>query len=145
MTNAKPAIKALTSKQKCLERFRDLSLECAQKLSQGDFGGLKEFLEERDVILKAVDLFDRKLQEALVVITEAPDQEAFKRDTHNKQIQLLQLVEEIRGLDTVLLEKIEQESVRVQEEVAAATRAKDALGRFKSGADDRGEELDHKV
>ena len=139
------AMRAIESKRKCLERFRDLSLQCTKRLAMGDFAGLKEFLEERDAILKAIDLYDRKLQEALKAVADGAQQSELQAQTRPTHLAVVQLVEEIRGLDGVLLEKIEAEGKRVEEEVSKANRAKEALGKFRSGLDDRGEEVDQKV
>ncbi len=139
------AMKAMESKRKCLERFRDLSLQCTKRLAMGDFAGLKEFLEERDSILKAIDLYDRKLQTAMQSVADSAQQMELNVRTKDTHQAVIQLVEEIRGIDGVLLEKIEAEGKRVEEEVTKASRAKEALGKFRSGTDERGEELDQKV
>src|SRR4051812_2223891 len=60
----------LRGKNSCLRKFRDLSRAFAGRAGHGDLTGLAEFELRRESILKAIALFDRKIDFVVPEIRE---------------------------------------------------------------------------
>ncbi len=131
----------LRSKNRCLEKFLALSREFLDAGAQVE--SLNSFESRRDATLKAIELYDRKLGEAISLITaidRTPEMiEGVKRELARKE----SLVHQILDIDLRIIGKIEEEKNRLLQQVATARKGKEVLSRFKSSwIAESGEELD---
>ncbi len=135
----------LRTKNKCLERFLDVSSEFLSKIENDQFTDLSSLQHRRDSILKAIDLFDRKLETAL---------NQFKREDAKKFIPEMKayvarrdgLLEKIKFIDIQLLRLIEFEKERIQKEISSELKVKKRISKFKSEwISTSGSEVDQKL
>ena len=137
----------LRSKNRCLEKFRDLSrdflVDCARK---EDFTLIQQFQNRRDSTLKAMELYDRKITEAVKFILDherTPELvEAVKSALARKD----HFVQEILGLDLEIISRIEEAKNGLLREFASSRKSKESLSKFKSKwMTPSGEEIDRKL
>ncbi len=138
------------SRNRCLERFLSLSEEFFRYLSAADQEDLDQrllnFERTRDSILRALDLFDRKLKEEGKILRRdslgSPALQElkimlFKRDD---------LVHKILDVDLQIIGRIERIRDSIFSNLSQSRVAKNRIGRFKSGADEiNGHEVDEKA
>ncbi|MGE0616126.1 MAG: hypothetical protein AB7P04_10840 [Bacteriovoracia bacterium] len=136
----------LRTKNRCLMRFLDWSIDFLKQADAGDLSGLEAFHEKREAILKALDLYDRKIGEIAVGLTpEDKDPiviENVKMLLAQKEILVLQILE----TDAKIIERIEAEQAKIRTEITANQKAKESIAKFKSSwIQEGGEELDEKL
>jgi hypothetical protein len=142
-------LKLLHSKNRCLERFLELSLGFLKSTDQQDFvlsDELVSFQSRRDATLKAMDLYDRKLTEA---IGQLPPQQRTPALVQSVKAELTRketLVLQILDIDLKIMGHIESEKNRILKDMASTRKSKDMLSKFKSTwVAELGEELDTKL
>jgi hypothetical protein len=136
-------IKLLRSKNRCLRRLLDLT---DRFLNENDLEALSGLQTQRDAIFKGLDLYDRKISEALSLLTSdrrTPELIAtvqailFEKDS---------LIQGIIRKDNELMARIDAKKAQLLEEVAASRKSRDLVGKFKSGwVRESGEEFDQKL
>lgn len=125
--------KVLQSKNRCLEKLLELSIaflnkECTEHFHED----LEAFISERDAILKVLDLYDRKVTEAIRALPLAE-----RTPELISQVQLT-LNEKDRLIQTIILKdneltlRIEERKRKLQEDLNASRRSHDLAGKFKS-------------
>lgn len=140
-------ISLLRSKNRCLQQFLDLSASFWEEVDSGCFENVTSFETRRESMLKAIDLFDRKISEQVTLLPvddrQAPELvETVKRALHDKEI----LIHRILSLDLRILKKIDEERERLMRELTSTNKQKDTLSKFKSSwVSASGEELDQKL
>ena len=133
----------IRSKNRCLERFMQLSIEFLADAETGDYDEIGEFQTKREGILRAMDLYNRKVNEFL----EANPDSIRARDISD-EIRVLtyrsdEIVAEIADIDRRIILSLEVERDRTVSEIQESKKVKNTVGRFKSGAAGApGEELD---
>lgn len=139
-------IALLKSRNRCLQRFLDITREFLASADRGDFGGLERFLASRDRILKALDLYDHKITR---IINALNDRE--KRRSLAAAVQPLveareQLIRDIFLVDREISARIDSEKLRVAGEMGATRRSRQNMNKFKSGwVAEAGEGIDTKL
>ena len=139
----------LKSKKRCLDRFLALSEDFLASARKGELNSLPDFHAQREVILKALTLYDRKLSECAataensLACRESPSLlqsiRVWNNDYHS-------LVIQISAVDHAIMEQLHAESVKIQEELTQARKKQAAVGKFKSGwVPDSGEGLDKQL
>ncbi len=123
----------LQSKNRCLGKLLELSVaflkkECTERFHED----LEAFIGERDAILKVLDLYDRKVTEAVRSLPLAA-----RTPELISQVQLA-LNEKDRLIQTIILKdneltlRIEERKKKLQEDLIASRRSHDLAGKFKS-------------
>jgi hypothetical protein len=135
----------LRSKNKCLEKFLSLSADFLEKAEGGDVSGLSLLEERRGACLKAIELYDRKISEAVAMVppserTELAD--AVQLALDKRQI----IVEKIVATDAKIIARVEEEKARILTELNKTKKTKNTLGKFKSAwLAESGEGIDTKL
>ena len=136
----------LRSKNNCLERFLALSLDFAKSMEANDLSGLAKFQENRENIIKALDLYDRKVSEVLVVLSPGQRTPQLIQAVEAALAKKDELVHRILEEDLKIISGIEDAKNETLKELSATRKNKDLVGKFKStwmtGA---GEGLDKKL
>lgn len=137
----------LRSKNRCLEKFRDLSrdflIDCARK---DEFSKIQLFQEKRDSTLKAMDLYDRKVTEAVEFISARERTPELADAVRSELARKDAFVQEILALDLEIISRIEDAKNRLLHEFAASRKSKESLSKFKSKwIPSSGEEIDRKL
>lgn len=133
----------LRSKNKCLQKFLELSLEFYHQSHSNEAPDLSVFEKKRDSILKAIDLFERKSAQAAANLD-------FSRKTPEliAAVRVIvaegeRLIHEISKADEKIFIKIDELRNQLVQDLASSRKSKSILSKFKSGmAAQSGEELD---
>jgi hypothetical protein len=137
----------LRSKNRCLERYLQISEQTlSDHLSRGDFTKLPDLEGERDSILKAIALYDRKLNQAVGELDRNIDTQTLAPLIENELHRKDALVKKIVDVDLQILSRIETERSRLSRDIGATLRAKENLSKFRSEwIPESGDELDSKL
>ncbi|MBL7715660.1 MAG: hypothetical protein JNL01_09350 [Bdellovibrionales bacterium] len=125
----------LKSKNKCLERFLSLSQQFVAETPSADsldMATLSQFEARREATLKAMDLFERKLSEAVSLLTpieKTPELVAAVRaELERKEV----LIHKILEVDLKIISKIEETKNQILREISSGKKNREVLSRFKS-------------
>jgi hypothetical protein len=136
----------LHSKKKCLRKFLTLSELFLASAETGDLTGLTRFEQQREIMIKALDLYDRKLTDAACAVPLAERTPELSADIQRILEDKAYLVQSILKLDNRIFACIEREKERLLREATAVHKNKEVTGRFKSAwVPEAGEGLDTKV
>ena len=136
----------LRSKNRYLEKFREISREFEQQADAGDFGGLERFQETRDKYLNAIARFDKQIETTVSAMPESERTDDLKKKVSILMLDRENLVHEILAIDLRLMGRIETEKSRILRELTGTRKSKETLGKFKSSwMTSSGEELDTKL
>lgn len=137
----------LRSEIKCLQRYLEctlaFNLEFQGEVNPKDFEVLRRTREE---ILKALDLFNRKIEEEIQSIPldlRTPElRELARRHVRRKE----ELLAEISRADEQIFQGIQLAQDKIQDQLDTDRKAKSVLGKFKSRwVPESGESLDRKL
>ena len=115
-------IRLLKSKNRCLEKFLEISDQFLSKVEGGDFSALEAFYKKRDRILKGFELFDRKLTECLDLL---PKNEYFPELAQQVEQALTikaALIGKIAATDQKIVDAIESEKERLSKELTISQK-----------------------
>jgi len=142
----------LRSKNRCLRKFLQASTEFLASAEESEtLPDVVEFGTRRDAILKAIDLYDRKISEAVALLPEArsPGQELPKELIDGIQAALddkKALVHQILQVDDKILALIDAEKNRVLKDMASTQKQDEITRKFKSTwVHQSGEGVDEKL
>ena len=139
-------LKLLQSQNRCLERLLECTesfLEHSFKLNSRDFSGLTSFQDQREVFLKAIHLYDRKISEVVSLLSESD-----KSDINIEKIRELIEVKEVLtkklfDIDQKIITEIENEKCRLAQELSESDKNSQLVKKFKSKwVSESGETLD---
>ncbi len=136
----------IRSKNRCVQRFLDLTEEFCF-LAEGDrLERLEEFTAQRDAAIRAMELFDRKINEAVAGLTAQEKTPELVSAILGLIEQRDRMIERIQELDRQLIGRIEAHQASLMKELADARKSKQTLNKFKSTwVPESGEGLDHKI
>lgn len=133
----------LRSKNRCLVRFLEMTEEFWKSAESGDLDGLAVFESRRDATLKAIELFDRKIDECSALLRPEDQAPGLADEAKALLAERERLVHRILALDLKIIERIEKERSRMLQEISSARKSRDSLSKFKSSLiAEAGEELD---
>lgn len=134
----------LQSKNRCLKRFLDLSMEFIEQAEKiGVMPDLQSFHLRRDATLRAIDLYDRKISQVVIALPQVDRTPELVKNVELALDSKNRLVHLILTADEKIMSKIEEEKARIQRDVSSSQKAKDAMKKFKSTwVNEAGEELD---
>ena len=139
-------IRLLNSKNRCLRKFLGLSREYLARFEKEGYGQLERFHKSRDRIIRALDLYDRKIAECIALIPTLTERQAMADQIRPILAERESIVREILSVDEAIILGIEKERQRIAEELGVSRKGIDALGRYKSGwIADSGEGIDTKL
>lgn len=138
-------LKLLRIKNKCLSKFLKVSEGFLESIRTKDLSDLLEFHARRDSIIRAIDLFDRKISEAVARLDEIEKTNELKAEIERLITDKDEIIFKVLDVDARIMSHIGRESERIQREITDSQRQKDAIGRFKSGIDGEGGKLDREV
>jgi hypothetical protein len=126
-------IKVLQSKNRCLGKLLELSVAFLKKECTEHFHEeLENFIRDRDAILKVLDLYDRKVTEAvraLPLVERTPELISEVQLALNEKDRLIQ---SIILKDNEVTARIEERKRKLQEDLIATRRSHELAGKFKS-------------
>lgn len=139
-------IKLIESKNRCLEKYLLLTSQLLEDLEKNDYSTLNTIEVQRESVLKALDLYDRRINDELKNLS--PDQ---KNSDLITQVNLLeqtrtQLIQDILDQDKKIISLIELEKIRLLKESNESEKSSQILKKFKSSwVPEPGEKLDGTV
>lgn len=133
----------IRSKNRCLERFLQLSVDFLSEAETGIYDGIVEFQTKRESILRTMDLYNRKVSEFLEAYPDSIRNRATSEEIRVLTYRSDEIVAEIADVDRRIILSLEVERDRTATEIHENKKIKDTVGRFKSGGmGAQGEELD---
>jgi hypothetical protein len=140
----------LRSKNRCLLRFEQASLRFLGETEGAAVASVENSLPKlersRSRILKALGMFDRKLDTAIGSLADEARTEAFLADVRAEAAETDRIVAGLLKLDESVVARIQECRERIAIELAASEKSKQLVGKFKSEwAGTSGEEIDRKL
>ncbi len=136
----------LRSKNKCLEKYFSLSRAFLDEVREGHLAGLTEFQDERDDLLRAMELFDKKVNELVEKFDAADRTKILISQVEDTLARKDHLVKEILDVDLKIISMIEVAKQNIMNDIKQSRRSKESVSRFKSEKTDSvGRALDEKL
>lgn len=139
----------LQSKNRCLQRFLALSLEFWEhwEVAEGaEIPDLSSFQRQRDAVIRALELYDRKISEVIGEMPAARRTPALIESVSQALDQKETIIRKILDVDLKIIGKIEESKNQLLKEMASSSKSMDTLRKFKSSwIAPSGEGLDKKL
>ncbi len=136
----------LRSKNRCLQRLLHLSEQFASELEKKGLESLEQFQAKREAIMKALELYDRKVAEVATTIPSEKRTPSLIQDVRKILAQKEELVSRIMKSDQKIISRIEQEEEEILKEMTLTKKAGGIVKKFKSNwVSSSGEEIDRKL
>jgi hypothetical protein len=137
----------LRSKNRCLAKF----LEASQAFllandTLGTLPSLDDFEVKREAILKAIFLYERKVNEAAAILTAEMKTPEFIAAVEKTLAAKDKILAQISVTDNRVLNLVEQEKMRVAKELTSSQKSRELVQKFKSSwVNESGEEIDQNL
>lgn len=139
-------LRVLTSKNRCLERFLNISVEFWEQTEAGDFSRLEHFHGHREAILRGYALFDRKLNEILALMRDGQENNELAEKIEAGLLTKETLIHQILLTDERIAKNIEAERLRLSKELQQSQKSATLMKKFKSNwMAPGGEEIDQSL
>lgn len=139
-------LKLLQSKNRCLKKFYNLSAEFLVFAEKKEFAGLDSFQAQRESIIKALELYDRKIAEEVAKLDQNCRTPGLVREVEMSLTERDVLVYDIIKIDSQIMNHIEEEKKNIQAEISANKKNQQTVSKFKSEwVNQSGEEFDSKL
>lgn len=136
----------LRSKKRCIENFLEVSKEFSMNFDQDDVDGVIQFQQRRDTILKAIDLYDRKISEEVGSLSQDDKTDEFIEKVRMTSEAIDEVIAKVRIENELIVGLVEQQKEHILTEMRKSQTDRERIGRFKSGGQSRsGRELDEKL
>lgn len=137
----------LRSKNRALSRLIELTHGLVLRLEASDWAVLSTQLNARESMVKALELFNRDLEQLSQKDLEV---ELMDADTKKKAIELISTADEmkikLRELDEVLVRLVEKEQIETLKEISKNKSFSQTISKFKSASTEgAGEGVDQKL
>jgi hypothetical protein len=139
-------IKLFQSKNRCLGKFHEIAVLLADQLESGNFQTLKDAEAHREAIIKTMELYDRKIAEAITLLDPKDKTDSLKALIQKELDAKTDIIHKILKTENRIVVAIENEKVRIQKELAVTEKNKNTVKKFKSGwVNESGEGVDTKL
>ncbi len=139
-------IRLIKTKNRCFDRFLEEAQRFIDLAGQGDFSGIDRLQQRRDLILRAISLCDRKINEEVVNLAPSERTEALLTSIRELLKLQDQKFSEITQADARISRFLEQEQNRLSAEVSQSKQSMSHMKKFKSTwVAQAGGELDEKL
>lgn len=128
----KEVLSLLRYKNRGLKKFLDRSKEFGETAKTGDFSGLDRFQEDRDAIIRAIELFDRKLVEFVTLMSDADRTPEFIDRVRESLEQEEALKASILEADAAVQALIAEERDRIAREIQNERKRFESIEKFKT-------------
>ena len=125
-------LKLLESKNRCLEKFLNDSENFLASTEKGDVSVLQELHNRRETIIKAIQLYDRKITELIQEMPPGEKTTLLIDSVRKVSLAHDHIIQAIIVADQKIALKIEEEKKRLLEELSASDRKKQLTSKFKS-------------
>lgn len=139
-------LKLLQSQNRSLRKLLTYSQEFLASSWDGSLATLQLYEAKRAVILRAMTLYDHKIEELVSALTPEQKTPALIQEIRSCWVEKDQLCKNILELDRAVMKMIRNEQQRLTKLVADNEKSKNLMNRFKSTwVPESGESLDGKV
>ncbi|MEK6578624.1 MAG: flagellar protein FliT [Bdellovibrionota bacterium] len=139
-------ISLLKSKNRCLEKFIEISIQFFNETQTGDFSQLDRFESQRSATLKAFDLLQRKVHESTDALKEIRNNATLAIALQQEMAIKARLIQKILELDEKIILALNVEKSRVQIDLNSSHKNKETVMKFKSTwMPESGEGIDEKL
>jgi hypothetical protein len=137
----------LRSKNRCLAKFLEMSGDYLEDTGRAaDLSDLPALQQRRDSVLKAIELYDRKIEEVAACLTDESRTPELTAAVRNELARKDALVEAILKIDLALISLIEEAKNGLLQQLASERKSAQAIRKFKSTwVSNSGEGIDEKL
>ena len=136
----------LQTKNRCLSRFITLTEKFLETSENGDLSSLAEFEENREAVVKTVQLFDRKITEAVNLLRPQDRTPELISSVRRSIAQTDALLATVISTDSRVLTRITEEKNRILRDLSSSEKNKSMVNKFRSGwVPESGAEIDKKL
>ncbi|MGZ6369685.1 MAG: hypothetical protein ACXWPM_03010 [Bdellovibrionota bacterium] len=136
----------MQSKNRCLNRFLELSIGFQGEADAGDLSGLSDFLSRRDALIQTLELYDQKIDQAVALLPASARDAELVESIRVELEARTRMIHQILMADEKIMRKVEAEKARLLAELNSNTKTQTQLNKFKSTwIREAGEELDTKL
>lgn len=137
----------LRSKNRCLDRFLSISRDFLAALEGGaGLSGLERFQLDRDACLKAIDLYDRKISEAVPLLPSEVRTPSLSESVKTQLDRKQSVIQSILAVDLEIMSRIEEARNDLLKDLSESRKNTEKLGKFKSRwVPEAGEGIDRKL
>lgn len=133
----------LRSKNRCLQKFHDISVAFREQAMSGNLDELSQFENRREAALKAIELYDRKIAEAVSQLPAGDKDPDLVRAVRAALDEKENLIAGILRVDADIIRKIEEARDNLLNDLSTTRKSRDNVSKFKSAwMNESGEELD---
>src|SRR4051812_22311547 len=122
----------LDSKKKFLRRFLEVSEQFLAQSETGDFTAIGEFESQRETVINALGMFDRKITETVRGMSSDQKTTDLSVSVQAQLDDAAYLIQSILKTDNRIMASIEREKDRLQKELTSSAKSKEIAGKFKS-------------
>ncbi len=126
------------SKNRCLERLMEVTqsfLQCPfEKMTEGNEGcsALDIYDRERVSVIRTLELYDRKLNELIAILTPELKTQEFITAVKIEMQKNERLLTSVFNADDIVFRRISEARERVAQQLIENRKSKDTLNKFKS-------------
>jgi hypothetical protein len=137
----------LRSKNRCLAKFLEASkMFLLENDTLGALPSLDAFELKREAILKAIFLYERKINETTQTLQAKDKTPEFVSLVEAALITRDKILAEISVTDNRVLNLVEQEKMRIAKELTSSQKSRELMLKFKSSwVNESGEEIDQNL
>lgn len=136
-------LKLIHGKNRALRRFLDISTAFLAVAEGGDLSGLQAFQNRRDSVIRALDLYDRRVSEGVSTLVAGARTEGLVQEIREALERKDALIHEILAVDLRIISLIDREKNEILKKISSTRKQRETLSKFKSAwLPEAGEELD---
>ncbi len=125
-------LKVINGKNRALKRFLDVSTAFLGASERGDLSGLQKLQCRRDAIIRALELFDRRISAGVATLVPTERTESFARDVREALTRKDALIHDILAVDLKIISLIDSEKNEILRQIAMSRKQRDTFSKFKS-------------
>jgi hypothetical protein len=139
-------LKLMQSRNRCLVKFQECTLAFLKEAQAGNFSQIESFQKNRDYLIKAFQLYDRKLTSVIELLPRGYRTPLLLQEVSNENARSEYLIKNIFKLDQEVITLINEEKSKLQNELFESDRNHNQVNKFKSHwVSEAGEILDGKI
>jgi hypothetical protein len=139
-------LKLLDSKNRCLNKFLKYSETFLMEAQAGNLTEIDRFQNQREAIIKALQLYDRKISEETLKLSSLERTPALIASAQQAFLLREKIIEAILKIDQNIMAEIEKEKNRLIQELSDSDKNHHLVMKFKSKwVSEPGETLDGQI
>jgi hypothetical protein len=139
-------IQLLESKNRCLNKFLEYSKDFFVYAENDDLSNIQKFQDKREKVIKSFSLYDKKIVDVISQL-KPEEKTPFLIEQVKALIQIKEeIIQSILTIDQKIIAKIEEEKIRLLQELSSSDKKDQLMKKFKSHwVPESGDKLDGQI